>query len=114
MTTADNGTLQLVAVVLQDDGDVYADTRSIFDYGFDNFSKVLLSGEKKPEEIRSYEDSDSYVLLPDGVTFDSLDHEITVQDEKNASGRVTFFYKGQNVGSADAVLTPEYVEEATG
>ena len=28
--------------------------------------------------------------------------------------RVTFFYKGQNVGSADVVLTPEYVEEATG
>ena len=114
VTTADNGTLQLVAVVLQDDGDVYADTRSMFDYGFNNFSKVLLSGEKIPEEIRSYTDSDSYVLLPDGVTFDSLDHEITVEDEKEASGRITFFYKGQNVGSADVVLTPEYVEEATG
>ena len=114
VTTADNGTLQLVAVVLQDDGDVYADTRSMFDYGFNNFSKVLLSGEKMPEEIRSYTDSDSYVLLPDGVTFDSLDHEITVEDEKEASGRITFFYKGQNVGSADVVLTPEYVEEATG
>lgn len=114
VTTADNGTLQLVAVVLQDDGDVYADTRSMFDYGFNNFSKVLLSGEKMPEEIRSYTDSDSYVLLPDGVTFDSLDHEITVENEKEASGRITFFYKGQNVGSADVVLTPEYVEEATG
>lgn len=114
VTTADNGTLQLVAVVLQDDGDVYADTRSMFDYGFNNFSKVLLSGEKMPEEIRSYTDSDSYVLLPDGVTFDSLDHEITVEDEKEASGRITFFYKGQNVGSADVVLTPEYVEETTG
>lgn len=114
VTTADNGTLQLVAVVLQDDGDVYADTRSMFDYGFNNFSKVLLSGEKMPEEIQSYTDSDSYVLLPDGVTFDSLDHEITVEDEKEASGRITFFYKGQNVGSADVVLTPEYVEEATG
>ena len=114
VTTADNGTLQLVAVVLQDDGDVYADTRSMFDYGFNNFSKVLLSGEKMPEEIRSYTDSDSYVLLPDGVTFDSLDHEVTVEDEKEASGRITFFYKEQNVGSADVVLTPEYVEEATG
>jgi D-alanyl-D-alanine carboxypeptidase len=103
-----------VAVVLQDDGDVYADTRSMFEYGFNNFSKVLLSGEKMPEEIRSYTDSDSYVLLPDGVTFDSLEHEITVEDEKEASGRITFFYKGQNVGSADVVLTPEYVEETTG
>ena len=114
VTTADNGTLQLVAVVLQDDGDVYADTRSMFDYGFDNFSKVLLSGEEKPEEIRSYTDSDSYVLLPEGITFDSLDHEITIEDEKQASGRITCLYNGQNVGSADVVLTPEYVEEATG
>ena len=40
--------------------------------------------------------------------------EITVEDEKEASGRITFFYKGQNVGSADVVLTPEYVEETTG
>ena len=114
VTTADNGTLQLAAVVLQDDGDVYADTRAMLDYGFNNFSKVLLSGEEKPEEIRSYADNDSYVLLPDGITFDSLDHEITVEDEKQASGRITFFYNGQNVGSADVVLTPEYVEEATG
>lgn len=114
VTTADNGTLQLVAVVLQDDGDVYADTKAMFDYGFDNFSKVLLSGEEKPEEIRSYADNDSYVLLPDGITFDSLDHEITVEDEKQAAGRITFLYNGQNVGSADVVLTPEYIEEATG
>lgn len=103
-----------MAVVLQDDGDVYADTKAMFDYGFDNFSKVLLSGEEKPEEIRSYADNDSYVLLPDGITFDSLDHEITVEDEKQAAGRITFLYNGQNVGSADVVLTPEYIEEATG
>ena len=114
VTTADNGTLRLVAVVLQDDGDVYADTRSMFDYAFANFSKVMLDGQEKPEEIRSYADRDAYALLPDGVSFDSLDYEIAVKDEKQASGQITFLYKGQNVGTADVTLTPEYIEEATG
>ena len=114
VTTADNGTLGLVAVVLQDDGDVYADTRAMFDYAFANFSKVMLDGEEKSEGIRSYVENDAYVLLPQGVTYDSLEEEITVQDEKEASGRVTFYYQGQNVGSADVTLTPEYIEETTG
>ena len=42
VTMADNGNMQLVAVLLQDDGDVYADTRAMFDYVFSNFSKVFL------------------------------------------------------------------------
>lgn len=114
VTTADNGTLRLVAVVLQDDGDVYTDTRSMFDYVFGNFSKVMLEGKEKPEGIRSYLKSDAYILLPQGATYDSLEEKITIQDEREASGRVTFYYQGQNVGSADVILTPEYIEEATG
>lgn len=114
VTTADNGTLRLAAVVLQDDGDVYADTRAMFDYAFGNFSKVLLSEQEKPEEVRAYAENDSYVLLPDGITFDSLDYEITVEDEKDAAGKITFYYKGQNVGSAAVTLTPDYIEETTG
>lgn len=114
VTTADNGTLRLVAVVLQDDGNVYADTRSMFDYAFGNFSKVMLDGEEKPEGIRSYSESDAYVLLPQGVSYDSLEEEITVQDEREATGRVTFYYQGQNVGAADVTLTPEYIEKTTG
>ena len=114
VTTADNGKLRLAAVVLKDDGDAYADTRAMLDYVFDNFSKVPLSEMDKTDEIRTYADSEPYVLLPDGITPDELDYEITVQDEKKAAGRVTFLYKGQNVGTAEVTLTPEYIEEATG
>ena len=114
VTTADNGTLRLAAVVLQDDGDVYGDTRAMFDYAFGNFSKVMLNGEEKPDGIRSYVKNDAYVLLPEGADFGSLEEKITVQDEREASGRVTFYYQGQNVGSADVTLTPEYIEAATG
>lgn len=50
VTMADNGELQLVAVVLYDFGsDAYTDTRAIFDYGFNNFSKVMLKDLEKAD-----------------------------------------------------------------
>lgn len=114
VTMADNGTLRLAAVILRDNGNVYDDTRAMFDYVFQNFSKVMLKEQEKPEEVRSYTDNNAYVLLPSGIEFSSLEHQITVADEAEASGRITFYYEGQNVGSTDVTLTPEYVEEATG
>lgn len=40
--------------------------------------------------------------------------EITVLDEKEGTGKVTYLYQGQNVGSTEVTLTPEYVQSATG
>ena len=114
VTMADNGNMRLVAVLLQDDGDVYADTRAMFDYVYSNFSKVQLKGQPKAEGISSYEDDAAYVVLPAGIDFSSLDSEITITDKKEGTGKVTYFYEGQDVGSADVVLTPEYVREQTG
>ena len=114
VTMADNGNMRLVAVLLQDDGDVYADTRAMFDYVYSNFSKVQLKGQQKAEGISSYEDDAAYVVLPAGIEFSSLDSEITITDKKEGTGKVTYFYEGQDVGSADVVLTPEYVKEQTG
>ena len=108
VTMADNGNMRLVAVLLQDDGDVYADTRAMFDYVYSNFSKVQLKGQPKAEGISSYEDDAAYVVLPAGIDFSSLDSEITITDKKEGTGKVTYFYEGQDVGSADVVLTPEY------
>ena len=115
VTMADNGELRLAAVVLYDFGnDAYVDTRAMFDYVFDNFSKVVLSGQEKPEEIDSYADNDAYVLLPAGIGFEDLDKEIEITDEQNREGTVTYTYQGQNVGSADVVLAKDYVAEKTG
>ncbi len=114
VTTADNGELQLAAVLLQDDGNVYTDTRAMFDYVFANFSKVLLKDQVKAEGVSSYADENAYVVLPSGIDFSALESEITITDEKDAAGKVTYYYKGQNVGSADVTLTAEYVKEQTG
>ena len=113
VTMADNGDLQLVAVLLRDDGDVYVDTRAMFDYAFANFSKMPLKDQPKAEGVRSYEDENAYVVLPAGIDFSSLESEVAVTDEEEAVGKVTYYYQGQNVGSADVALTAEYVKEQT-
>ena len=110
---ADNGDMQLAAVVLYDFGnDAYVDTRAMFDYAFDNFEKVSLSDQEKPEEIEAYTDMDSYVVLPTDADFADLEREIEITDEQSHTGVVTYTYQGQNVGSADVVLTREYVAGA--
>lgn len=114
VTMADNGSLQLVAVLLEDQGDVYVDTKAMLDYVFNNFSKVMLGDQSKPEGISSYKDSSAYVVLPSGIEFSSLESKITISDEEETAGTVTYYYEGQNVGSADVELTAEYVSEITG
>ena len=114
VTMADNGNMQLVAVLLQDDGDVYVDTKAMFDYAFSNFTKLPLQGQPKAEGVSAYEDDAAYVVLPAGIDFSSLESEITITDKMEGTGKVTYFYEGQNVGSAEVTLTPEYVKEQTG
>lgn len=107
VTMADNGDMQLVAVVLYDFGsDAYVDTRAMFDYVYDNFSKVMLKDQEKPEEIESYTDADNaYAVLPEGIEFSDLKANIEVTDEDSRTGTVTYTYQGQDVGSAAVTLT---------
>ena len=107
VTMADNGDMQLVAVVLYDFGnDAYIDTRSIFDYVYDNFSKVMLKDQKKPEEIESYTDVDNaYVVVPKGIEFSDLKAKIEITDKASRAGTVTYTYQGQDVGSTTVTLT---------
>lgn len=111
VTVADNGNLQLVAVVLDDYGvTAYMDTRSMFDYVYSNFSKVSLEENETSEYIESFVNNDAYVLLPAGITFSDLDCEITQEDENSTTGTATYTYDGQNVGSAEVVLSEAYLE----
>lgn len=107
VTMADNGDIQLVAVVLYDFGnDAYVDTRSMFDYVYDNFSKVMLKDQEKPAEIEAYTDADNaYVVIPKGIEFSDLKANIEVIDEASRAGTVTYTYQGQDVGSTEVTLT---------
>ena len=53
--------------------------------------------------------SEPYVVLPAGIDLYYLDTDIIVSDEKQASGKLVYRYQGQEVGSAEVVLTSEYI-----
>ena len=67
VTMADNGELQLVAVVLYDFGsDAYTDTRAIFDYGFNNFYFQKMYVDKWKDVPNRYPEGS--ILTIDGET----------------------------------------------
>ena len=115
VTMADNGELQLAAVVLYDFGqDAYVDTKAMFEYVFNNFSKVELSGQEKPEIVQSFTDPDAYVLPPDGVKFTDLDQEVTDEDAAAGTAVISYTYEGQALGSASVTLTADYIQRLNG
>ena len=54
--------------MLRDEGNAYDDTRAMLDYAFDNFSKIMLKEQAKPDGVRSYASDEPYVLLPEGLS----------------------------------------------
>lgn len=110
VTMADNGEMELAAVVLYDYGvDAYIDTRGMMDYVFQNFSKVSLSDLEQPEEIERYTNDNAYIVVPNEADLSQVECEITnVAGER---GKAVFTVQGQNVGSADVLLSDAYFQK---
>ena len=138
ITMADNGNMKLVCVVLRTHGvHIYSDTRALFDYVFNNFQKVQVADEKKPEEVKEFINiteskkvkeaqtskkenpagneyqalDDGYVLLPNGVEFSDVKYKVTDVDEKTGEGTIEYTYDGHEVGSATAIFTKAYLKK---
>ena len=55
ITMADNGNMKLVCVVLRTHGaNIYPDTKNLFEYVFNNFQKIPVADEKKPDEVEKF------------------------------------------------------------
>lgn len=115
ITMADNGSMQLVCVVLRTHGaNIYPDTRNLFEYAFQNFHKVSIAENEKSEDIQEIlEDrSDGYVVLPDGVEFEDLEMQMIADDTISAEDETTleYTYEGNVVGTARAKLSESYLD----
>ena len=110
VTMADNGEMELAAVILYDYGvDAYTDTRAMMDYAFQNFSKVPITKLEQPEEVAKYTSEDAYIVLPNGADTSQVKCEITeVNGEK---GTAVFTIQGQNVGSTEVLLSDVYFQK---
>lgn len=103
VTMADNGEMQLAAVVLYDYGvDAYTDTRAMMDYVFHNFSKVPVLELDVPDQIKRFTNENAYVVLPKGMNASEL--ECIVNPEDGMYGKAVYTYQGQTVGRTEVIL----------
>lgn len=124
ITMADNGSMQLVCVVLRTHGvNIYPDTRNLLEYAFANFSRVSVAENEKSEDVAeilgagidteagSNNVNDGYVVLPNGVAFEDLKMELVPDGGTSSGATLEYRYKGNLVGTARAVLSQSYIEE---
>ncbi len=118
VTFATKDDVNLVAVVLRTHGggnNAYADTRSMLDYAFDNFTKVSVTREMIGNSNIAEVAKDAYVVLPAGASVEHLKTSFTAPDgENDKSGKVAFTYEGQDVGTVKVTITDDYYNEIHG
>lgn len=108
ITMADNGQMRLVCVVLKTySGHPYSDTRALLEYGFDHFQKVSVSEHNENKDFESFEEG-AYVMLPEGVDFDSLEWEAELNEDGENDATVTYYYKDMPVGACQVTVSKEY------
>lgn len=111
VTCADDGNLQLICVVLKTHGrNVYTDSISLLDYGFQNFRKVDIGENETSEDFGKIE-KDAYVVLPEGVDFKDLKSTVEINNEDKTKGTVTYTWEENPVGSAEITFSDSYLEK---
>lgn len=120
VTCAEQNGMRLVCVVLKEKSpDQFTDTVELFDYGFQNFQVLNISENEEKYNIESTGflqigndvfgnskpilsiDTDSYVIIPNTVSFQELDSKIdyNLSDDNRVAG-IEYSYHDMYVGSA--------------
>lgn len=130
ITMADNGSMQLVCVVLRTHGvNIYPDTRNLLEYAFSNFRRISVADNETSKDVKEILESETsvsagdesggagtgsgagYVILPNGVEFEDLDMELIPDGGTSSEATLEYRYKDQLVGTARAVLSESYIED---
>lgn len=118
VTFATKGDVNLVAVVLRTHGggnNAYADTRSMLEYAFNNFTKVSITKEMIANEHVAEWDEAAYVMLPASANAEKLECAFMAPtDTGDKTGEIVFLYDGQSVGETEVTITEEYYNEIHG
>lgn len=120
VTCAEQNGMRLVCVVFKEETpDQFTDTVELFDYGFHNFQVLNISENEEKYNIESTGflqigndvfgsskpilsiDTESYVIIPNTVSFQDLDSEIDYsQSNENRVAGIEYSYNGMYVGNA--------------
>lgn len=130
VTFATRNNMTLISVVLNTNGaNVYSDTATLLDYGFNNFyiekiaeNETIASGleDDTPNLSSQFSQNDysllvkedDYVVMPNDVKFSDLDKELSFDTGDTADNTLAvlqYFYKDKPVGSG-TIIYENYVE----
>lgn len=120
VTCVERNGMKLICVVFKEESPAqFTDTVELFDYGFNNFHVMNIAENENKYQIESSSfletgsdifgsskpilsiDSDSYVIIPNTITFADLDSDIdySISDE-NRIAQITYSYHDTYVGNA--------------
>jgi hypothetical protein len=112
VTYAQKNGMSLVCVVMQENTpDHYTDTRTMFDYCFDNF-KLLYAADYEKDEAEDQDiqpfasvDENATIVVPANVSFSDLTREIVYDSsDENVLGTIQYSYGDHVVGTADVLM----------
>ncbi|MCH5260776.1 MAG: D-alanyl-D-alanine carboxypeptidase [Lachnospiraceae bacterium] len=120
VTCVERNGMKLICVVFKEESPAqFTDTVELFDYGFNNFQVMNISENEDKYQIEPSDflrtgndifgsskpilsiDSDSYVIIPNTITFHDLDSDIdySISDESRIA-QIRYSYHDTYVGSA--------------
>lgn len=126
VTFAEKDGMTLICVVMKEKGPShYTDTRTLFDYCFENFQTWNVAENEKNyiediPEIKIFENEDSFIgldregciVLPVAAAFEDAVSEVKeTNDDNQVVGRIEYTYANRVVGGADIELTGAKVPE---
>ncbi len=120
VTCAEQNGMRLVCIVFKEESPLqFTDTVELFDYGFQNFQIMNVSENEDKYNIEAAGflqigndifgnsepilsiDTDSYVIMPNTISFGNLDSEIEYDvDEENCVAQINYSYHDTYVGNA--------------
>lgn len=123
VTTASRDNLDLICVVMKTSTTHYGDTRSLLNYGFQNFSLVNISENEVDFNLETEEflsigkdvlgnsdyslrlNKEDYLILPNGTDFSQATAEFAYKDlAEGTLARLTYTLDGHQIGQTDILL----------
>lgn len=118
VTCAQREGMELICVTMKTQGrQVYVDTASLLDFGFENFQKVNIAEnetaygevplEGVEESVAAQIDDEDFVVIPKECGFEELQGQLSCEEAtyENPVASLTYVYQGHPVGSTELSLT---------
>ena len=127
VSCAERDGIKLICVIMKEESpNQFLDTIALFDYGFNNFEKVVIADNETNYSVNESSlfesdhdiffssnpimeiDPNAYIIMPKTVAFDDLTSSLSydnAQESESVLATIDYEYQGIYLGSADVTIT---------